>query len=156
VRDLQSGTAPGTLDLASIGRRWGGSLIDTMALYALFIPLAMGGGLSMAALGWGAESGEAGAAILVLSYGFLLGAPVVYEGLMVSARGQTLGKMAVGVRIVNPDGSAVSRGQAWGRAVVKMALGSCAGLTFLPALFTKDRTTIHDMVAKTRVVRVER
>jgi uncharacterized RDD family membrane protein YckC len=75
---------------------------------------------------------------------------------MVSARGQTLGKMAVGVRIVNPDGSAVSRGQAWGRAVVKMALGSCAGLTFLPALFTKDRTTIHDMVAKTRVVRVER
>jgi uncharacterized RDD family membrane protein YckC len=156
VRDLQSGTAPGTLDLASIGRRWGGSLIDTMALYALFIPLAMGGGLSMAALGWGAESGEAGAAILVLSYGFLLGAPVVYEGLMVSARGQTLGKMAVGVRIVNPDGSAVSRGQAWGRAVVKMALGSCAGLTFLPTLFTKDRTTIHDMVAKTRVVRVER
>jgi len=158
VRDVQSGTAPGTLDLASVGRRWGGSLIDTMALYAVFIPLVMGVGFAMAALGLATEGGGGafGGVIILLTYGFLLGAPVVYEGLMVSSRGQTLGKMAVGVRIVSPDGSAVSRGQAWGRAVAKMALGSCAGITFLPALFTKDRTTIHDMVAKTRVVRVER
>jgi uncharacterized RDD family membrane protein YckC len=158
VRDVQSGTAPGTLDLASVGRRWGGSIIDSLALYVVFIPLAIGGGFAMAALGLADEGrgGAVGGVLILLIYGFLLGAPVVYEGLMVGSRGQTLGKMAVGVKIVNPDGSAVSRGQAWGRAVVKMALGSCAGLTFLPALFTRDRTTIHDMVAKTRVVRVER
>lgn len=97
-----------------------------------------------------------GGVVVVVLYAFLLGTPVVYEGLMVQSRGQTLGKMAVGIKIVNPDGSAVSPGQAWGRAAVKMALGTCGGLTFLPALFTKDRTTIHDMVAKTRVVRVQR
>jgi uncharacterized RDD family membrane protein YckC len=159
VRDVQSGTAPGTLDLATVGRRWGGSIVDTLALYTVYIPVSIGFGVAMATFG-GASKGSGGetlgGALVILLYGVLLGIPVVYEGLMVSSRGQTLGKMAVGIKIVNPDGSAVSPGQAWGRAVVKMALGTCAGITFLPALFTKDRTTIHDMVAKTRVVRVQR
>lgn len=161
VRDVQSGTAPGTLDLATIGRRWGGSIVDSLALYAAFLPLSFGVFFALGTLGAATESSGAGAevvggAVIVILYGFLLGAPVVYEALMVQSRGQTLGKMAVGIKVVNPDGSDVSTGQAWGRAVVKMALGSCGGITFLPALFTKDKTTIHDMVAKTRVVRLQR
>jgi uncharacterized RDD family membrane protein YckC len=152
VRDVQSGTAPGALDLATVGRRWGGSIVDTLALYVVYIPATIG----FAAVSNGAPGHAQPGLLIILFYAVLLGIPVVYEGLMVSSRGQTLGKMAVGIKIVSPDGSAVSPGQAWGRAVVKMALGTCAGITFLPALFTKDRTTIHDMVAKTRVVRVQR
>jgi uncharacterized RDD family membrane protein YckC len=156
VRDVQSGTAPGTLDLATVGRRWGGSIVDSLALYAAFIPLFIGGAFVLSALGVGKAGETLGGGAVIVLYAFLLGTPVVYEGLMVQSRGQTLGKMAVGIKVVNPDGSVVSPGQAWGRAVVKTALGSCLGLTFIPALFTKDRTTIHDMVAKTRVVRVQR
>ncbi len=159
VRDVQSGTAPGTLDLATVGRRWGGSIVDSLALYAVYIPVTIAFMFALGSVG-ASSPGQAGEAVggvaLILLYAVILGVPVVYEGLMVGSRGQTLGKMAVGVKIVNPDGSAVSSGQAWVRAVVKMALGSCAGITFLPALFTKDRTTIHDMVAKTRVIRVQR
>ena len=33
---------------------------------------------------------------------------------------------------------------------------SCVGVTYLPALVTRERTTLHDMIAGTRVVRVNR
>jgi uncharacterized RDD family membrane protein YckC len=82
---------------------------------------------------------------------------VVYEALMLKARGQTLGKMAVGIRVVTPDGAPISAGQAWGRAVLRQVFFSYFALiNYLPALFTKQRTCLHDMIVKTRVVRTRR
>jgi len=158
VRDVQSGTPPGTLELATVGRRWGGIIIDNLLLQFAVIPLVFLPAMGIGALGAATEASEEAMGGLMLGLVFLLalGLPIVYEGFMVQAKGQTLGKMAVGIKVVNPDGTDVSAGQAWGRAAVKTALGSCLGLSFLPALFTKDRTCVHDMVAKTRVVRVRR
>jgi uncharacterized RDD family membrane protein YckC len=73
---------------------------------------------------------------------------------MLQRRGQTLGKMALRIKVVTPDGGDISPGQAWGRAVLKLALGTCMGIDYLPALFTRERTCLHDMIVKTRVVRV--
>jgi uncharacterized RDD family membrane protein YckC len=56
------------------------------------------------------------------------------------------------VKVVRPDGSDISGGQAWGREVSRAFLGFLYILDYLPALFTKDRRTIHDMLANTRVV----
>jgi uncharacterized RDD family membrane protein YckC len=35
-------------------------------------------------------------------------------------------------------------------------LAACIGITYIPALFTKEKTSLHDMLAKTRVVKVQR
>jgi uncharacterized RDD family membrane protein YckC len=78
---------------------------------------------------------------------------VVYEALMLGARGQTLGKMAMKIKVVRTDGTPISRGQAWGRAFMRQILASCLSIfNYLPAFFTKDRTCLHDLVASTRVV----
>ncbi len=154
VRDLLSGIVPGALDLASIGRRLGGLWLDgfitAMGSYALIIPLFIVAGVFASAR----PGSEGPVWVIVLMYPILLGVPVIYEALMLKRRGQTLGKIALGVKVVTPDGGDISAGQAWGRAVLKMVLGSCFGLDYLPALFTHDRTCLHDLIAKTRVVRV--
>jgi uncharacterized RDD family membrane protein YckC len=78
-----------------------------------------------------------------------------YEGLMYSNKnGQTLGKIATRVRVVQPDGSPITTGQAWGRAAMKFVLGCLCFIDYIPAFFTAERTTLHDMVAGTRVVEV--
>lgn len=78
---------------------------------------------------------------------------LLYEGLMLSNKnGQTLGKMAMKVRVVRPDGSPISSGQAWGRVVMRTVLGCMVIVDYIPAFFTLEKTTLHDMVAGTRVV----
>lgn len=79
---------------------------------------------------------------------------MVYEGFFLSSTGQTLGKKWLGLKVVNPDGSTISTGQAWGRAVGKNLMNFCFGIGYLPALFTKEKTCVHDLLAKTRVIRL--
>ena len=78
----------------------------------------------------------------------------LYEGFMMQARpGLTLGKMALKIQVVNADGSQLGTSQAWKRAGFKMIFGFCLSfINYLPALFTQERTTLHDMVANTRVI----
>jgi uncharacterized RDD family membrane protein YckC len=155
VRDLLSGLVPGALDMASVGRRlaglWIDNLITTMAAYAFMIPMFMAVGV-MASQG---GPDEPPIWIMAVMYPLIFGVPLVYEGFMLQRRGQTLGKMAMGTKVVTADGSDISGRQAWGRAALKLVLGSCMGVDFLPALFTHERTCLHDMIAKTRVVRVQ-
>jgi uncharacterized RDD family membrane protein YckC len=155
VRDLRSGIVPGALALASTGRRllgvWLDGFVTTLAAYALLIPLM----IPIAALaGPGSDQGALQIVITLLIYPILLGIPLVYEALMLKRNGQTLGKMAVGVRVVTPEGRPIGRGQAWARAAIKVILGSCLGIDYLPALFTRERTCFHDMIARTRVIRL--
>jgi uncharacterized RDD family membrane protein YckC len=161
IRDLRSGLEPGALDLGSIGRRlvalWVDGFLTSMASYALLIPLMIvlvgaGGAAAAEADEPNALAGFVG----LLFYPIALGIPFVYEGWMLALRGQTLGKIALGVKVVTPEGGDISRGQAWGRAGLKIIFASCLGITYIPAFMTRERTCLHDMMAGTRVVRVER
>jgi len=84
---------------------------------------------------------------------FLLGLAVSYLTSFTACGGQTLGKMATGVRVVADDG-AVPPGAAALRAVTALAGAALGGLGFLPALFDGDHRGLHDRVAGTRVVRL--
>jgi uncharacterized RDD family membrane protein YckC len=154
VRDIQSGTEAGVLELASIGRRFGAQWVDGVLFTILVIPLFIVLGLFGAAATGRAEPGLGfNFLVMVLAAGIMF----VYEGLMLSNRGQTLGKMAVGIKVVTPEGRDISAGQAWGRALTRQVFFSYFALVnYLPALFTKQKTAVHDLAAKTRVVRFRR
>jgi uncharacterized RDD family membrane protein YckC len=146
--DLTSGVDQSALELAGIGRRFGAMLIDQLILmvpvFAIVIgtvAVSMSGNKTFDPL-WL----QPALFIVVALY-------VVYEALMLAARGQTLGKMAMKIKVVRPDGTALTTGQAWGRAFMRQILASCLSIfNYLPAFFTKDRTCLHDLVANTRVV----
>ena len=148
MRDMVSGVAG--LQLASRGRRFVARLIDYclyvipfVILLFVFFPMAaitrMGRGITPSGF---RVFTYAGAAIFI-----------IYEALMLAERGQTIGKMLLHVKVVRLDGSDISRRQAWGRSIVRAVLFSfLAILNYLPAFLTKDRTCVHDMAAKTRVI----
>jgi uncharacterized RDD family membrane protein YckC len=154
VMDVRSGTVVGVLPLASIGRRFAAMIIDNIlcaiAAGILAIPIVMvgvtTGGMTDEATGF---TFFAVIAIVVFAY-------VAYEAIMLSKRGATLGKMAMKVRVVRPDGSDVSTGQAWGRAISRIVMVHVlALLNYGAAVVTKEKTCLHDMLAKTRVVNAD-
>lgn len=71
-----------------------------------------------------------------------------------TAGGQTLGKMAAGIRVVSSDeGSALDLGSALLRTLMWLVLAVPAGLGFLTAVFSRDHRGLHDRFAGTRVIR---
>ena len=159
VRDIRSGMAPGALELASIWRRIGAVFIDNfitqfgVCLVAFPIALAAGviGGVAQV------KDETFGVLIQLVALPFVILVPLVYEGLMLKSRGQTLGKMAVAIKVVTPSGADISSGQAWKRATVKAVFNACCVfIDFLPALFSQEKTCLHDSIAQTRVVKLPR
>lgn len=68
--------------------------------------------------------------------------------------GQTLGKMAAGIKIMSALGKgSPGVGHSLLRTIVWLLLAAPAGLGFVTALFNRDRRGLHDHCAGTRVVR---
>src|SRR5207244_7232710 len=69
--------------------------------------------------------------------------------------GQTLGKMAAGIKVVPEErlDESIDVGQAFKRTFMWLVLAVPVGLGFLTALFSRDGRGLHDRFAGTRVVR---
>jgi uncharacterized RDD family membrane protein YckC len=66
--------------------------------------------------------------------------------------GQTVGKMATGIRVVTDNDREVEPAQAVQRTLAALASVATVGIGFAPVLFAGDRRAFHDRVAGTRVV----
>jgi uncharacterized RDD family membrane protein YckC len=78
-----------------------------------------------------------------------------YFILFTAAGGQTIGKMTMGIRVVNAAGDApprVSFRTAFIRTLTCLGSVVALGGGFLPVLFSAERRAFHDRVAGTRVV----
>ena len=64
----------------------------------------------------------------------------------------TLGKKALGITVVDESGRRISTGRSIARNMAKIVSLIPLGLGFIWALFSKERKTWHDMIAKTRVI----
>ncbi|HYN21036.1 MAG TPA: RDD family protein [Thermoanaerobaculia bacterium] len=156
MRDLRSGVPISELDMATIGRRFGAIFLDGLILTAPLILLVLLVFLPLGMVEPGDETIPPYLAIFGNIFVSLVAAfaYVVYEGLMLAAGGQTVGKKAMRIKVVSAEGGEISRGQAWGRAFSRQLLGlvPCLGLVDYLFAFGQERTCIHDMMAKTRVV----
>jgi uncharacterized RDD family membrane protein YckC len=79
----------------------------------------------------------------------------LYHWLMLTFnKGQTIGKLALGIRVTRPDGSRLDIGRAAARQGMAIVSGLAIGLGFLWAAWDPQKRTWHDMVADTRAHRV--
>jgi uncharacterized RDD family membrane protein YckC len=91
--------------------------------------------------------------------GFLLMLNGGYLAAFTAASGQTIGKMAAGIKVVGEPGSeaetpsGVSFASAALRTAAYLASALPAGLGFVPGFIGRDRRALHDRLAETRVVR---
>jgi uncharacterized RDD family membrane protein YckC len=95
-----------------------------------------------------------GATLLVIAV--LIVINWLYEALMTSSpRGATLGKMALGLRIVRFDGAQLSFGRATARHFVKAIATPAVPLFigYIMAAFTNRKRALHDILVETLVIR---
>jgi uncharacterized RDD family membrane protein YckC len=79
----------------------------------------------------------------------------LYFALMESSeRGATVGKMAVGLRVVTDQGHRLSFLNATGRYLAKFISAIILGIGFLMVAFSDRKRGLHDMIAGTLVVKV--
>lgn len=77
---------------------------------------------------------------------------LAYQTLTVGRWGQTVGKMAAGVRVTRLDGAPVGYGRALGRAFACYLSAILLDLGYLFAAFEPQKRGLHDYLADTRVV----
>jgi uncharacterized RDD family membrane protein YckC len=132
------GAAPaGTVVYAGFGKRLLAVILDGIILSLPAVGLGF-------AFSFGA-SGGSGSNILLT---------IIYEALLIALwNGQTIGKLAMGIRVVTADGQPVPVGLAFARAGMKLVSGVALGLGYLWMLWDPNKQTWHDKVAKTYVVR---
>lgn len=158
--------------LASLGQRLGGACLNSLAAFLVFMPgfvlmmvqiiktnpdfldRAAAGGIRPEDFNF---SGV-GPAMLLLGVGVIGFA--LTQIILLSVRGQDLGKLAVGTRIVRLDGTKagflhafVLRGVVPGLISMLPYVGMLFSLVNICFIFRADRRCIHDLIAGTRVVK---
>ena len=155
VKDMQSGVSGTELPLATVGRRFAAMIVDGLIQAVVWVPLMIAlGFFTVKVQGPGPAAQAVGAGAQIIFQVVIFGMMLAYEGLFLQMKSATPGKMALGLRVVTAEGSPVSPGQAWLRPFIRSLLGFCWVVDYVPAMFRKDRCTIHDLAAKTRVIKV--
>jgi uncharacterized RDD family membrane protein YckC len=83
---------------------------------------------------------------------FLVLLKVAYFCAFTAIGGQTIGKMAMGLRVVTDEGERLDGASAVRRTLAGAVSTAALGLGFLPALIGSERRALHDRLTKTRVV----
>lgn len=83
---------------------------------------------------------------------FLLLVKLSYFCAFTAVGGQTIGKMAAGIRVVTCDNGTLDAAHACRRTLAATASASLLGLGYLPALVGSEHRALHDLMAGTRVV----
>jgi uncharacterized RDD family membrane protein YckC/Tfp pilus assembly major pilin PilA len=148
VSEVNSGAAPaaasGSDVYAGFWRRVGAYLID----YALFLFAGIVIGVVAAMTGFWPANFE-----LYCQLGSLVAYWLYETGMQSSAYQATLGKLALRIKVTDYEGERISFARANGRFFATLLSGLTIGIGYVMAAFTKRRQALHDIVARTLVVK---
>jgi uncharacterized RDD family membrane protein YckC len=110
--------------------------------------------------GFQGDEGSAAGMLMAMMGGYILIVIVIvtvatwlYFALMESsAKGATLGKMALGIKVTDLTGSKISFGRATGRYFGKIISGAILYIGYIMAGFTQQKQALHDIMAGTLVI----
>lgn len=152
-------------NLAEPGMRVLARIIDWVVMFVVAIIIAIPAGIGIMGAGGDASTGlSIGLGLVVAAIG------IAYEVLLTANRGQTLGKMAVGIKIERLDGQPMDLQSAATRYSPSIAIaivgifpiiGLLAGLaSFVLAIANlvmvfSSKESVYDKVGKTKVVSVK-
>ena len=130
-------------------------VILTTFTYIVLIPLSILGAVVGGVSGGSDSAAGSIGMFLTLGIGYLiiLVGNLMYPAWMHSSKYQaTLGKMAVGIKVVRSNGERLTMGRAVGRffAYILSSITLCIG--FVMAAFTERKQALHDIICDTLVV----
>lgn len=154
VADVSAG---GEAQLAGRGTRVGAVIIDTIILMGLLWVVGKVTPLNVFA----PEMAAAGIGTKLAVQALSLALFTALHGYLLVKRGQTIGKMLLGIRIVRPDGSAASLGRILGLrygvgyliSVLHFSVLMIYSLIDCLMIFRTNRRCLHDLIADTIVIK---
>jgi uncharacterized RDD family membrane protein YckC len=134
------------VELASIAKRSFAFVIDEVIISVLFFVIYYDSFAN-------AQSGEVVIALVNSLVLYILLLKILYQAFFVWYYGATIGKLAMKIRVISYiDVENPSFNYSLVRALLRVAGEMIFYVTYLPALFTPSKQTLHDKVAKTLVI----
>jgi len=87
-----------------------------------------------------------------LSFLIQIAISIAYEVYFLTTRGATIGKMALGLRVVRADGGTISMGLAVGRFFAMILSSFIFMIGYIMAAFDVEKRALHDRLCDTRVI----
>lgn len=78
---------------------------------------------------------------------------LLYSWFFLRRYAATPGKMALGLKVVRADGSALGHGRIIGRYFAELLSGMILAIGYIMAAFDEEKRTLHDRICETRVIR---
>jgi uncharacterized RDD family membrane protein YckC len=147
--------AKGSLKYASIGGRFVALFLDGLIIGVVFMVPVMVISIVIAASNPGGQKPNGAPGWLMFIILLLYLVPPLYEIVMIGKYGATLGKMAMKIKVMRPDGSPISYGRATGRYFAKVLSGMILYIGYLMAFWDEEKCALHDRICQTRVVSVD-
>jgi len=142
-------TVASLVEMPALGVRVGAGLIDVALLAGIDAAVMY---LTLRVSGLDTTLADLRVLPPVPFVGFLAVVAFGYVAAFTVAGGQTIGKMALSLRVIGDDGRPIDAAGGMLRALGCMLVPITLGLSYLPALFTSDHRALHDRLAGTRVV----
>lgn len=140
--------AVGSAEYAGFWIRFAALLIDGIILFIVQSVLS--------AVFLGAAQGARPEVLLAtvgLVYLLSFAISATYESLLIARFAATPGKMAVGLKVVRPDGAQLSIGRSIGRHFAKYISSLILGIGYLMVIWDDQKCGLHDKICDTRVIR---
>ena len=133
------------------------SIVAGIILVSVYGPNLDTAWLSSLESSWLADDSQVWSFLGVIFLAYLAGLMVMiaYYTIAIGKWGRTLGKAALKIKVVKPDGSRVSYWRALGRNLAYYLNGFTFGLSFLIIAFTKKKRGLHDYIADTIVIKTD-
>ena len=127
---------------ASFATRTLAALIDLVVLFAVVMAVSP----LLSAVGGGVDPAAAAAVVISLVALVMVGIPTLVETL---SRGRSLGKLALGIRIVRDDGGPVRFRQAFVRALVGVGelWSTLGGVALIASIVNRKGKRVGDIMA---------
>lgn len=147
---------------AGIWRRIGAWVIDGVLLFVVFLPFVasfmvsrFGADLSGLELSGDPTTTlrEMARQMQPLSFTYALVAWLYFALMEASPKQASLGKMVLGIRVTDLDGHRLSLWRSAGRSAMRYLTSALFPPLLIAAAFTRRRQALHDLIARTLVVR---
>ena len=139
------------MSYAGFWKRFVAYLIDGILLSVVFVGLTFAFGISIFEMDPNNPTAALGAG-LAINLVSIIGVWLYFAYFESSHRQATPGKMAMGIKVTDINGSAISFGRATGRFFGKYLSGLILMIGYIMAGFTERKQGLHDIIAGTLVV----
>lgn len=151
------GPVPGPYGYGGFWRRFLAKFVDGIALWLVTAPLAVAMGVGMFGnMGRTNPTGDDWARFVLIQVAYqvvALAIALTYEVFFIRKFDATPGKMALGVKLLRPDGTKLSVGRIIGRYFAHWINGLTLGIGYIMAGFDDEKRGLHDRICDTRVIK---